>query len=397
MKKYRLQAIVLVLVAFMLGCNELIMVGIISDIARQFSVSLATVGYLVTIFATVYAVSTPIITIYSSRFNRYKTLIVLMVIFLVGNTFTGLAPNYVSLVISRIMTACVAGVIISLVMTFATMIAPREKRTALVSWIFSGFSIASVFGVPIGTAISTRFGWRYAFLLVSVISVITLVFLCVLLPKDSKAVQSSLGNQLSLLKDARIYLGIALVLFGAATMYSYYTYIRPLLTTELGFNLNNLNWLLFLIGIMNIISNQISGVLAALAGLKAMPLVFIAEVVLLILLPFSLGVKLVGLLLLLTLTTSLLNSPIQIHFLSVAERDYPQSLLLASSLNSIFFNFGISIGSATASSLVHSVGVANISFGGAFYAVIALILVLLLNRSIANRQQANGNDKKISD
>lgn len=91
MKKYRLQAIVLVLVAFMLGCNEFIMVGIISDIARQFSVSLATVGYLVTIFATVYAVSTPIITIYSSRFNRYKTLIVLMVIFLVGNTFTGLA------------------------------------------------------------------------------------------------------------------------------------------------------------------------------------------------------------------------------------------------------------------------------------------------------------------
>ncbi len=48
-------------------------------------------------------------------------------------------------------------------MTFATVIAPIQKRAGLVSWIFAGFSIASVFGVPIGTTISTTYGWRYAF------------------------------------------------------------------------------------------------------------------------------------------------------------------------------------------------------------------------------------------
>lgn len=163
MKKYRLQAIVMVLVAFMLGCNEFIVVGILSDLAKQFNVPLATVGYLVTIFATVYAISTPVITIYTSRFNRYKTLLALMLVFLIGNTFTGFATNYVMLIISRIITAVVAGSIISLIMTFASTIAPREKRAGLVSWIFAGFSIASVFGVPLGTAISTSYGWRYTF------------------------------------------------------------------------------------------------------------------------------------------------------------------------------------------------------------------------------------------
>lgn len=150
MNKYRWQAIVFVLVAFMLGCNEFIVVGVLSDIAKEFQVPVATVGYLVTIFATVYAVSTPFVTILTSRYSRYKTLMVLMGIFLLGNTLSGFAMNYPVLLISRMVTAMVAGAIISLIMTFASTIAPREKRAGLVSWIFAGFSIARSLGCRLG-------------------------------------------------------------------------------------------------------------------------------------------------------------------------------------------------------------------------------------------------------
>ncbi|MGY5340512.1 MFS transporter [Levilactobacillus spicheri] len=261
MNKYRWQAIVFVLVAFMLGCNEFIVVGVLSDIARELHVSVATVGYLVTIFATVYAISTPFITILTNRFSRYKTLMTLMVIFLIGNTLSGLANSFTVLLISRVITAVVAGAIISLIMTFASAIAPREKRANLVSWIFAGFSIASVFGVPIGTAISTSYSWHDAFYLITVISLITCGLLGWLLPKQVEQVQGSIKNQLVLLADKRIYIGIALVLFTAATMYAYYTYIRPILTTGLGFSTASLNWLLFLIGVMNILCNRFSGML----------------------------------------------------------------------------------------------------------------------------------------
>lgn len=79
--KYRWQASALVLVAFMLGCNEFMVVGVLSDIARSLRVTVATAGYLVTIFAVVYAVSTPLITILTNRFGRYPLLMTLMVIF----------------------------------------------------------------------------------------------------------------------------------------------------------------------------------------------------------------------------------------------------------------------------------------------------------------------------
>lgn len=391
MNKFRLQSIVFVLTAFMLGCNEFIMIGIISDIAHQFNVSIAVVGYLVTIFATVYAISTPLITIFTNRFNRFKTLMVLMLVFLIGNTATALAPNYFMLVVARMVTAAVAGSIISLIMTFASSVAPMDKRPALISWIFSGFSIASVFGVPIGTAISTAYGWRNAFLIVSVISVLTLGLLFWLLPRQIKQVTSSLGKQLSLMKDPRVYDGVVLVLFGAAAMYGYYTYIRPLLTTELGFSLSSLNWLLFLLGLMSIFSNQLSGQLASHGGLVHMPKVYILEITLLFILPFTLHLAIFGLvvLLVLSLITSVLNSPIQLHFLNVAEQDYPQSIVLASSLNSIFFNFGISLGSATSSTMVDVAGVHNISFGAGVFALIALVMVVLLNRAIKRHQQAS--------
>lgn len=390
MNKYRWQAIVFVLVAFMLGCNEFIVVGVLSDIAQEFHVSVSLVGYLVTIFATVYAVSTPFITILTNRFSRYKTLMVLMFIFLVGNTLSGLAMNFTVLLLSRVLTAVVAGAIISLIMTFASAIAPREKRANLVSWIFAGFSIASVFGVPIGTAISTAYSWHDAFYLITVISLVTCLLLGWLLPKQVEQVQGSIKNQLVLLADKRIYLGIALVLFTAATMYAYYTYIRPILTTGLGFSTTSLNWLLFLIGIMNILCNRFSGMLAERNGLRVMPRFYVADIVLLLLLPWGMNSKLIGLgiLLILTLIVTILNSPIQIHFLNIAEREYPQSTVLASSLNSIFFNFGISLGSATASGMLGVVGLRHISWSAAVFAAISLVLALVLNRAIAQHRSA---------
>lgn len=393
MNKYRWQAIVFVLVAFMLGCNEFIVVGVLSDIAKEYRIPVATVGYLVTIFATVYAVSTPFITVLTSRFSRYKTLMILMGIFLVGNTLSGFAMNYPVLLLSRIITAMVAGAIISLIMTFASSIAPREKRASLVSWIFAGFSIASVFGVPIGTAISTSYSWHDAFYLISIISAVTCVLLGWLLPREVEQVQSSVKNQLVLLKDPRIYVGIALVLFTAATMYAYYTYIRPLLTTALGFSTQSLNWLLFLIGIMSIISNRLSGMLAERNGLRIMPRFYVVDVILLALLPIGLNFKFGGLAILLamSLIVTIINSPIQIHFLNIAEEEYPQSTVLASSLNSIFFNFGISLGSATASGLLGTVGLNHISLGAAGYAGISLILALVLNRVIKQHRQNSFN------
>lgn len=382
MGKYKFQAVALVLVSFMLGCNEFIVVGIISDISSSLKVAVTTVGYMITMFAIVYAISTPILTILTSRFNQYHTFMALMIVFLIGNTLTGFATSFSLMLVSRMITAIVAGTIESLTVAISSAIAPTNKRAILISWLAAGFSIASVIGVPIGTAISTHFGWQDAFHIISILSLVTCIVLGLVLPKNLKRPASSMKNQLQLLTDRRIYLASALILFTAATSYAYYTYIRPLITDALGFNTSMLNWLLMVIGIISIISNRLSGTLAERKGLRSLPKIYVINIILLLL--FSVAMNNMwtgyGLLLLLTLSVLIGGAPIQIHFLDVAEADYPQATALASALSAIFFNVGISLGSATASLNLRIMGLKNLGWGAAVFMVISLIVVLYLNR-----------------
>ena len=85
---YRLQAILFVFIAFMLGCNEYMIVGVLPDIAHEYHDSLSTLGLLVTVFAFVYASFTPVITSLANRWRRPHDLLWQMDFFLVGNTWT---------------------------------------------------------------------------------------------------------------------------------------------------------------------------------------------------------------------------------------------------------------------------------------------------------------------
>ena len=379
--KYRLQAILFVFIAFMLGCNEYMIVGVLPDIAHEYHDSLSRLGLLVTVFALIYAVFTPIITSLANRWRRHHVLLWLMVIFLVGNTWSALATNFMSLLLSRILTATVAGAIISLVLVMASFVAPREKRASLVSWVFAGFSIASVIGIPIGTIISTTFSWHDSFWMVTVITVLAFAFLFWLVPKDTPQVKSSLGKQFVLFKDSRVILGVIFVVSICAADYTIYTYIRPLITNEMGFNNTWLNWLLFAMGVFFIFGNKFGGVLADRGGVHRLPVIYLIMTVLYIafgpLLSFKwLAILVVGLL---CIAFSCYGSSTQLMFLDIAEKEYPQSLDLASSLNSIFANIGISLGSFTASQAMHFTTMNHLGYVGSVYALLATILVIILS------------------
>lgn len=374
MSKFRLQSIIFVLTAFLLGCNEFIVVGVISDIAKSYQASLSTVGFLVTSFAIIYAICTPVITTFTGKFDRFKVLMVLMGIFLIGNTLTAFAPNLFWLFVSRILTAAVAGAIISLILVFVSIIAPIEKRAMLVASTFAGFSIATIIGVPVGTAISNAFSWRDSFALISILTIIICGFLFWLVPRNSRQANASLSNQLRLLKDRRITLGIVVMIMLMAAEYTFYTYIRPIITNVLGFSATELTWLLGLIGITFIIGNTCAGVVANRFGITKLTLISCAVFICLMVMNLMFHFSWLGIIVL-CLICFILGMPgsiLQVMFLNVADRDYPEAMNLASSLNPICTNIGVSVGSLTASISVNFVQISQIGYVGAIYALIAV-------------------------
>ena len=380
--KYRLQSILFVFVAFMLGCNEYMIVGVLPDIAHQYHDSLSTLGLLVTVFALVYAIFTPIITSLANRWRRHHVLLVLMVVFFIGNTWTALASNFISMLFSRVLTATVAGAIISIVLVMASFVAPREKRASLVSWVFAGFSIASVIGIPIGTVISTTFSWHDSFWMISGLTIFVFVSLIWLVPKDTPQFKSTLSKQFTLLKDTRVLLGVIFIVTVCAADYTIYTYIRPLITNEMGFSNTWLNWLLFGMGIFFIIGNKFGGYIPDNGGIHRLGGIYIAMTILYLLFGPLLSFKWVAIIIvaLLCVAFSSYGSSTQLMFLDIAEKEYPQSLDLASSLNSIFANIGISLGSFTASQAVAFLPMRNLGYVGAVYGLAATILVLVLSK-----------------
>ncbi|MFR0581290.1 MFS transporter [Limosilactobacillus mucosae] len=383
MKTYRMQSLVLVLIAFALGFSEFIIVGVLPDIAKTFNEPVTVVGLLVTIFALAYAFSTPLITMMIGTRSLLKVETWLWLVFILGNVMVMAAPNYPILVAARVITAIVSGVIISIATTFANSLAPLEKRAGLIAWIFSGFSIASVFGVPVGTWISMHFGWRTTFGVIVAVSLVILFLMSGSLPIDLRQGKAqNFSDQFRIFGDRRIYVGMLLPMFNLAATYTFYTYLRPMLAGPLHFGTGAITMLLFIYGLMSLFSNQFSGWLVELGGLHKMPLVYLLQFIGLALLSISLNIRGLALILvmLIGVLMYLLNSPIQLHFIDIATHDYPASLVMASSINSIFSNFGIALGSATGSLLVKTHGLIAVGPGGAVYAAVAGILVIWLNR-----------------
>ncbi len=349
---FNLPVVILIASSFMLGMSEFIVVGILPDIAADLKISEVTVGNLVSLFAFVYAPVTPLGSALSARFPRFATHLTLIGIFLAGNLLCAFAPNYAVLVVARIMIALVSGTLVAVAMTYAPDVTTDKFRTKFIAWVFSGFSIASVVGVPVGTWVANTFGWRWAFHIINVLTIVLIVGMVVALPRNSHIVKIGFLPQFRLFFDRRIQLGVLTVVFGAAASYVFYTYLTPIMRDEVHVPEQYLSVGLVIFGAACLWSNLYGGKLAD-RGRGVEPLthirpIYCAHAVLMASLVVAHWVPVYGALLLVVLGMFmyLQNSASQVLYMDVASQSHPGSLNLAASLNSMSFNIGIALGSA---------------------------------------------------
>lgn len=389
---FNLPVIVLISLSFMLGMSEFIVVGILPDIAAGLKVSEVTVGNLVSLFAFVYAPVTPLGSALSARFPRFATHLTLVGVFLIGNVLCAFASNYGVLVVARILIALVSGTLVAIAMTYAPDVTTEQYRTKFIAWVFSGFSIASVVGVPVGTWVANTFGWRWAFHLVNVLTVVLIVLMVMVLPRNSRIVKIGFLPQFRLFFDRRIQLGVLAVVFGAAATYVFYTYLTPIMRDEVHVPEQYLSVGLVIFGAACLWSNLYGGKLAD-RGRGVEPLthirpIYCAHAVLMASLIVTHWVPVYGALLLVVLGMFmyLQNSASQVLYMDVASQSHPGSLNLAASLNSMSFNIGIAVGSAVGGLVNTHLGLMWLGPVGAIFLLCAVGTTTLL-RPFAARER----------
>ncbi|MGH2317937.1 MFS transporter [Planococcus sp. SE5232] len=371
--KQKILAFTLTLLTFVMGTSEFVIVGLLTEVSSDLNITLATAGSLISGFAIAYAIGTPLLTAYVSRFPKYPLMLLFISIFIIGNVISALSGSYELLILSRVLTAVVSGVLIALSMSIASDTMPEAKKGAIIALIFAGFTIANVLGVPLGTFIGQLGNWQLTFWFTALLGVISLIISIFIIPKHLPVEKASAKEQLKLLTNPRMVLAFFIPTFAIAGTYTVYTYITPILEEGLGIQTKYISIILLGYGAFSILSNVLAGKIASHNGISKLRFVFIAQAIILGSLFFTMQSTIAGLvsIMLMAVMIYVMNATIQLYLMNLAAVYFPAAKDFASSLTPVAVNIGIALGATLGGYVVANGSLVHLSWVGGLCALIA--------------------------
>ncbi|KGQ67242.1 MFS transporter [Gallibacterium anatis] len=370
--------------AFAIGTTEFVIVGLVPTIAQSLAISVPSAGLLVSLYALSVAVSAPLLTAMTARWQRRNVLLFLMAIFVVGNLLAWQATNFSTLIGARIVTGLAHGVFFSIGSTIATQLVTKEKAAAAIAMMFTGLTVALVTGVPLGAYIGQHFGWQTTFLAVMSLGVIAFIGALLFVPKNLQQPEPvKLIQQLDVIRSPRLLLVYAMTALGYGGTFVLFTFLSPMLQQLSGFNGNDVSLILVGYGIAVALGNTLGGKLADKLG-TVRSLKYIFSVQMLVLFSFYFTAQSAWAVLISTMLLGLTSfatvPPLQLLVVEQAKIDAPQSVDVAFGLNIAAFNLGITIGSGIGGQVVAKLGLLDTAWVGAVILAVTLLLVALFNR-----------------
>lgn len=253
----------LMLCVFAITTGEFVIAGILPQVAHDLHVSIPAAGLLVTAYAIGMIVGGPVLTALTAHFSRRPLVMSLVVIAILGNIFSAIAPDYTSLFVARVITALVTSTFFANAIIIATSHVADNKKASTIAKLAFGMNIAMIIGVPLGAWIGGQYGWRFTFIAIAGLCMIGLLLMTRFVPSvtGSKA-KGSVFGELKVLKERSVWLAISLTALGNAGILAVFTFLAPLLTDVTGFQPSIVATLLLIYGVGAAIGNLLGGWLA---------------------------------------------------------------------------------------------------------------------------------------
>jgi MFS transporter, DHA1 family, inner membrane transport protein len=166
----RYAVLAIALGAFAVGTTEFVVIGLLPTIASDLSIDMAAAGLLVTGYAVGIAVGGPILTFITRRMAKPMVLVGLMVGFAVAHLLLAIAPTFELLLLGRLLTASAHGAFFAVGAIVAAETAEPGHEGRAIGLMFTGLTVATVIGVPLGTFIGQQTSWRAPFLVVAALA-----------------------------------------------------------------------------------------------------------------------------------------------------------------------------------------------------------------------------------
>jgi predicted MFS family arabinose efflux permease len=251
----------LALGTFAIGTEGFMIAPLLPDLSRDLSVTLASAGQLVTVFALTYALSSPILTALTGDIDRRRLLIASMLAFAAANFVAWSAEGYSALLAARILLAIAAGLYVPNATALASALVEPSRRGTALSIVTSGVSAAVALGVPLGALIGDRFGWRLNFAAVGVLALIATAGLLSGLPRDiaGQMPVATLRERLDVARQPAVFLVLLSTMLWATGAYAVYTYLASFLERSAGITGSTVSAVLFMWGLAAVVGLRLGG------------------------------------------------------------------------------------------------------------------------------------------
>ncbi|GAA2922969.1 hypothetical protein GCM10020221_18830 [Streptomyces thioluteus] len=250
---------VLGIAIFSLNTTEIMVAGLIPGISGELHVSVAAVGYLISIYAFGMVVGGPLLTVAMRRIPPKRSLIWLLVVFVVGQMIGALAQDYWVLVVARVLTALAASAFFGVGAAVCVQLVGPERRGRAMSVLYGGITVAQVVGLPAATVIEQHFGWRASFWIVDALALLCIVAVVLKVPGGRESQTLDLPSEMRVLRNGRLwgaYATNALVIGSAVTGFSY---LSPVFTDAGGFSSSAVPVLFAMYGVATVVGNTLVG------------------------------------------------------------------------------------------------------------------------------------------
>ena len=363
------------LVNLVIGTGAFVITGTLALLASDLGIGIAAAGQAMTTYALSTALLAPLLLLATGHWPRKRTLLLALALFAAGNVLCALADSLGALLLGRALMG-VGAVFTPIAAGIALALVEPARRGQALAFVFLGFSLSYVVGVPLGAWIGLTWGWQAPIWLVAGLVVLATAAVAWRVPPDIASPGASFAGVGGLLAQREVQLVLALTLLYFTAIFAAFSYIGPVLQALLPMSGERLSITLALFGLAGVAGTLIGGRLNDRFGSRRTLSVQLSLLgAMMALLPLTAGSwpAMLVVLMLWACAGFGMMPPQQSWLAALAPAQAP--LLL--SLNSSMLYLGTAAGAIVGGALASLLGLQQLGWAGLPFVALALVLLRL--------------------
>ena len=242
---------------FVIGSGVMVVPGTLNDISAGLDVSVATAGQLISAGALLMCVGAPLCAALVAGWDRRRLLALSMAWYALLHLACALAPGFGWLLPLRVLALVSPAVFTPQAAACVGLLVPPAQRGRAITFIFLGWSVASVLGMPLGAWLGGTFGWRYAFGAVAALSLVSAAWVWRAMPDGVRPAALSLQAWQFIFRSRALMTAVLVTVLYAAGQFVVFSYFAPWFKQKLHASPGELSLFFMWFGAFGLLGNML--------------------------------------------------------------------------------------------------------------------------------------------